>query len=304
MVDFLSWSVHNPHTEYAISDIGGVQDRGAVGTVLDLDTNYDPGIRISAGRRLFGSAVEGRFTYTYFDSFTNERFDGPVRSTFISSDNSENDDSDNINTSGVETIFADDRATRAVASLDFDYNTFDWEVAQAVNLTQSLAMRLSGKFRYLNMNQDFRVTYTGGDFQTAFTPFETNAYDGGGIILGSEIRWYLTNSLSIRMAGNGGMMMGVSRTRIFIPDDEPGVPTDVRNTETVVSPMMDITAAVNYTRQVGSYELNFGAGIEMSHYFNLVDGRTFSDSHQEGQNVHQLKDLSLGGAFIRFGVNQ
>ena len=190
MVDFLSWSVHNPPTEYAISDIGGVQDRGAVGTVLDLDTNYDPGIRISAGRRLFGSAVEGRFTYTYFDSFTNERFDGPVRSTFISSDNSENDDSDNINTSGVETIFADDRATRAVASLDFDYNTFDWEVAQAVNLTQSLAMRLSGKFRYLNMNQDFRVTYTGGDFQTAFTPFETNAYDGGGIILGSEIRWY------------------------------------------------------------------------------------------------------------------
>ena len=50
--DFLLWTVRSPGVEYAISDIGGVQDRGAVGQVLSLEDDYTGGIRLGLGKRV------------------------------------------------------------------------------------------------------------------------------------------------------------------------------------------------------------------------------------------------------------
>ena len=67
---------------------------------------------------------------------------GPIRSTFVSSDNSENDDRDNFNTSGFETITPDDRATRAIAEYDFNLRNYDIELAQTIPVSTDVHARL------------------------------------------------------------------------------------------------------------------------------------------------------------------
>lgn len=302
--DVLYWSVRNPATQYAITDIGGVQDRGAVGRVLAITPEYDLGYRLSVGRRL-GQCTAGpeiTFTYTDFHQSLRETFAGPVRSTFISSDNSENDDSDNINTLGVETIFPDDRATSAVASYTFSYDVFDVEIGQALITSEHLTFRVGGVGRVIDMDQSFAVTYTGGDFQTAFSPFETNEYVGGGILLRTDLNWRVTDRLTIDVGGKAGAMLGTFDTRIFIPDDEPGVPTDVTYSERRMTTVVEVNAGLTYRRHVGRFLLTGSAGYEMTQLLDFNDHRVFSDSHQEGQNSHLLGNISLDGLYARAGV--
>lgn len=302
--DVLYWSVRNPATQYAITDIGGVQDRGAVGQVLTVTPEYDLGFRFSLGRRLgcCDTGPEILFHFTDFDQDLSETFAGPVRSTFISSDNSENDDSDNINTLGVETITPDDRATSARASYRFSYNTYDLELAQSLVTNRNLTLRVGGVGRVMDMDQEFRVTYTGGDFQTAFTPFETSDYTGGGLLLGADLNWHATRCLTLDMGAKAGAMLGTFDTRIFIPDDEPGVPTDVKYNETRMTTVLDVRVGLTYRRYVGRFLLLGSAGYEMTQLLDFNDHRTFSDSHQEGQNSHLVGNISLDGAYCRAGV--
>lgn len=303
--DTLYWAVRNPATQYGITDIGGVQDRGAVGQILAITPEYEVGYRLSAGRR-FGHCATGPeilFTYTDFQQSTREVFAGPLRSTFISSDNSENDDSDNINTLGVETITPDDRATGAVASYSFSYDVYDVEIAQALIASEHLTLRMGGVGRLMDMEQAFVVTYTGGDFQTAFTPFENSDYVGGGILLRTDLNWYVTDRLTIDFGAKAGAMLGTFNTRIFIPDDEPGVPTDVTYSERRMTTVVEMNAGLTYRRRVGRFLLSGSVGYEMTQLLDFNDGRVFSDSHQEGQNSHLLGNISLDGMYARAGVD-
>lgn len=302
--DVLYWAVRNPATEYGITDIGGVQDRGAVGDVLAISPEYETGYRLSFGRRLGPCAAgpEILFTYTDFNQSIREVYAGPLRATFISSDNSENNDSDDINSLGVETITPDDRATGAAASYSFSYNVYDVEIAQALIATEHLSFRIAGVGRMMDMDQEFRVTYTGGDFQTAFTPFETCEYEGGGILLRTDLNWYLTDRLTIDFGGKAGVMLGTFNTRIFIPDDEPGVPTDVRYSERRMTTVVEMNAGVTYRRCLGRFLVSGSAGYEMTQLLDFNDHRSFSDSHQEGQNSHLLGNISLDGLYARAGI--
>jgi len=304
--DYLYWAPRSASTQYGITDIGGVQDRGAVGTALNIGGEYDHGYRFALGRRFrqgCGGGPELLFRYTDFDSTAAERYVGPLRSTFISSDNSENDDSDNINTLGVETITPDDRATAATASLRFRYKTHDLELAQALVLTDTLTLRLSGGGRVVDADQSFRVTYTGGDFQTAFTSFRETEYTGGGLIMGADMRWYVLPSLMLDIGACGGLLAGTMQTRTFIPDDEPGVPTDHRYDETRVTPIVEMSLAITYRKQIYRAIVDASVGYELTNWFNIDDSRVFSDSHMEGQNVHLLNDLTLDGFYGRVSVS-
>lgn len=301
----LYWSVRNPATQYAITDIGGVQDRGAVGQILSITPEYDFGYRFAVGRRL-GTCGRGGpeivFTMTEFDQTIRETYNGPVRSTFISSDNSENNDSDDINTLGVETVFPDDRATQASASYEFSYNAYDLELAQALITSERLSLRLGAVGRVLDMEQAFSVTYTGGDFQTVFSPFETSDYVGGGMLLDADLTWYVTDRLSIDFGSRAGAMLGTFDTRIFIPDDEPGVPTDVIYSERRMTTVVEMNAGMTYRRYFGRFLVSGSAGYEMIQLLGFSDHRAFTDSFQEGQNSHLLGNISLDGLYARASV--
>lgn len=303
--DYLYWTQRNAATQYGITDIGGVQDRGAVGAVLALGSEYSNGFRFSFGRR-FAQGNDGgpelMFCYTDFDSRTAEVHAGPLRATFVSSDNSENDDSDNINTLGVETITPDDRATSASALLQFNYQTYDLELAQSLILADSLTLRISGGGRAADVGQRFNVTYLGGDFQTAFSPFQETEFTGGGLIMGTDLRWYVLPSLTFDMGATGGLLAGTMQTRTFIPDDEPGVPTDVIYDETRLTPIVEMNAAVTYRGQIRRILVDVSAGYQFTNWFNVADSRVFSDSHMEGQNVHLLNDLAIDGFYARLGL--
>jgi hypothetical protein len=78
-------------------------------------------------------------------------------------------------------------------------------------------------------------------------------------------------------------MIGSVDTRTFIPDDEPGVPTDVSYSETRVTPIIEANVGVNYQRDWGRWKVNMAAGYELSSWFNLADSRVFTDSHMEGK---------------------
>lgn len=294
-VDALSWQVYSPGVEYGISDIGGVQDRGAVGDVISLDAGFESGYRLSAGRR-FGGGQELRVRFTSFDSQNSESRAGSIRSVFITADNAENNDSDDP----VNDVTPDDRATNASAALDFDYSVIDIEVAQAFEVADALTLRLSGGLRSSSIDSRFDVTYTGGDFQTAFSPIQVTEYESEGLMLGSALDWRVSKNLKFTLAGAGGLMLGEIETRTFIPDDEPGVPTDVRFREDRIAPVMEMALGLDYRFSPGDWDLNFAVGYELTNWFNISESRVFTDAHMEAQNAHVINDLSLGGAYLSF----
>ncbi len=302
-MDYLYWTPRTPDVEFAITDIGGVQDRGPVGTVLALGGDYSSGYRLGFGKRTSGgNGPEIMFNYTDFDSNVSDAYAGPIRATFISSDNSENDDSDNINSLGVETITPDDRATSVNANFNFDYQTFDLSIGQTLEITDSLNVRVSGGGRATKLDESFNVTYTGGDFQTAYNAFKTTDYQGGGFLLGADLQWHICKWMSLNFDNSLGLILGRIETRTFLPDDEPGVPTDVRYAETRMTPVLEMAMAFNFNKSFGGFDVNFGTGYEMVNWFNMADSRTFTDSHIEAQNAHMIRDLSLDGMFARFTV--
>ncbi len=303
-LDNFNWTMRNMQHEYGLTDIGGVQDRGAVGSVLSIEKERENGKRLRISGRPFGRGTpEFGWTYTGFDSTAGETYVGPGRATFVSSDNSENDDSDNINTLGVETITPDDRFTRAVASYDFNYRVHDVTLGKTIADSESFALNLTGGARYLDMDHDFRVTYSGGDFQTAFTSFETSDVRGAGLLLGSDLKWKIFPRLSANFGVKGGMVLGDIETQTFIPDDEPGVPTNVRYEERRVLPFIEAGASLTYSHPIGGVLFNATVGYEMVNWFNAMDSRTFTDSHMEAQNIHQTGDISMDGAYLRVGLS-
>ena len=304
--EFIRWSYRQPGLEYGISDIGGVQDRGAVGSVLAVDGEYDNGLRASIGYRfdkdpcdcLF-NRPEMLFTYTDFNTSLSDRRIGSLRATYVSSDNSENNDSDD----NINDITPDDRATSATADVYFKYNVYDIEFAQSLALTPSLTWRLSGGARAAVMEEDFDVVYTGGDFQIPYRAFRDWEYTGGGAFIGSKLDWAVTNNLSLNFGAKTGLLLGRYESRHFFPDDEPGVPTDVRQSGTRVNPFMEVSGGIECQHQIGNTVLSIGAGYELANWFNMADSRTFSDSHIEGQNINSVRDLSLDGMYARIGLN-
>lgn len=298
-VDYLSWSVRTPDLQYGITDIGGVQDRGPVGTVLAIGGDYDTGYRFSVGRHM-AQGPDLIFRYTDFDNSLFESYTGPVRAVFVSSDNGENNDSDGSSND----ITPEDRATFASGQLDFELDQYEMELARTLGLTDSLALRLSGGGRAAAINQSFSTIYTGGDFQTPFNAFRNSEYRGGGIMAGADLQWYLLPSLAVNVGANLSMMLGRFETRIFIPDDEPGVPTNVTYNETRVTPVLGLSTGVNWNRQFGKTMVSLAGGYEINSWFNLVDSRVFTDTYMEGQNVHSVNDLSLDGAFVRVAFSR
>ncbi|MBC8350817.1 MAG: hypothetical protein H8E66_02445 [Planctomycetes bacterium] len=300
-VDLLYWAVRNPATQYGITDIGGVQDRGAVGDILSITPEYEAGYRIAFGKRL-GHCVAGpeiTFRFTDFDQQITERRIGSLRASFISSDNSENNDSDDA----VNDITPDDRATSATANYDFSYNAYDLEIAQSLITTEHLTLRMGGTGRVMDLEQGFDVTYTGGDFQVPYRGFETSDYVGGGLLLGTELKWRVTNRLTLGMGAKAGAMFGTFDTRLFLPDDEPGVPTDVRSSERRMSTVLEMNVGLNYRRPWRRFLLTGAAGYEMTQLLDFSDRRVFSDSHIEGQNSHLIGNVSLDGLYARAGVD-
>jgi hypothetical protein len=276
--DYLHWTVRQAGAQYGITDIGGVQYRGAVGNVLAIGGNYEPGYRFTLGKR-FANGVDITGKFTDFDSSATETRAGSIRSVFVSSDNSENNDSDGA----INDITPDDRATGVTATMDFDINTYDLEIGQNLIASDAMTLRVHAAGRFADINQRFGVTYTGGDFQAPFSPFQETDYQGGGLLFGAESRWYVTERFTLNVGLSGGMMIGSVDTRTFIPDDEPGVPTDVSYSETRVTPIIEANVGVNYQRDWGRWKVNMAAGYELSSWFNLADSRVFTDSHMEGK---------------------
>ena len=187
--------------------------------------------------------------------------------------------------------------------MTLNYDVYDLELAQSLELTKSLTLRLSGGARAATLNEHFDVTYTGGDFQVPYRAFRDWDYSGAGMFLGGDMNWSATQCLSFNVASKSGLVLGRYQSRHFFPDDEPGVPTDVRHGETRVNPFVEVSAGVLYERPIGNSVLTIGAGYEIVNWFNMADNRTFSDSHIEGQNVNSVRDLSLDGMYARIGLN-
>ena len=96
--------------------------------------------------------------------------------------------------------------------------------------------------------------------------------------------------------------MGEVETRTFIPDDEPGVPTDVRYERTRAIPFVETGAALGYVYSSGNFSFNAAIGHEMINWFGALDSRVFSDAYMEAQNIHQTSDISMDGEYVRIGV--
>ena len=305
-IEVLHLAVRHPGLEFGITDTsGGLQDSGADGTVLGFDGDYDIGWRATLGYRFdadcFCEANRPEFLlrYTIFGTEQDESFNGLLRASFISADNSENNDSDD----GVNDITPDDRATNAQASFDFDLETLDLEFAQTLSLTRTLNLRLAAIGRFALIDEDYRVTYSGADFSNPFTAFRQWDYQGGGLMLGSQLDWQLSNRISLTCGGRAGALLGRRESRYFIPDDEAGLPTDVLHSTTRLTPVLEMAAMLNYTRDYCNFGLNIAAGYEFTNYFNLADDRTFTDPHQEAVNVNSVRDLSLDGFVGRISLN-
>lgn len=308
-IEYLHWAYRQSGTEYAIlADAPQLQNTGPQGRVLELEGDYDSGLRASLGYRFDAESgslfnrPEFLIRYTNFGTEALETTNavGRIRSTFITSQNNENDDDeDAINDASPE-----DLADSATASHDFDYEVLDAEIAQSFALTRTMNLRLSAIGRFAMIDDEFRVTYAGGDFANPFTAFRNWDYQGGGLLLGSQLDWALTERLGLQFSGRAGMLMGRQEFQYFNPDDDRvSGTTDVVYNTTKVTPIIEMTAMVNYTRDFGRFDLNVGGGYEFSNWFNMAEDRVFSDAYQEGQNNKHVRDLTLDGLVGRVSIN-
>ena len=122
--------------------------------------------------------------------------------------------------------------------------------------------------------------------------------------MGGELSWNLTNWLALNFGADGGALLGRMQTRTFIPDDEPGVPTDVTYDETRLAPVLETRASLSCRKRIGKCLVSFRGGYEFANLFNVGDQRVFSDSHMEGQNVHTIGDIALDGLFGGFSITR
>ena len=171
-------------------------------------------------------------------------------------------------------------------------------------MSDVLKIRLSSAVRIGEVDSRQDAIYRGGDFQTVFNAFQESTFDGAGPVLGGQMNWSLTRWLSLNFGANAGALLGTMRTRTFIPDDEPGVPTDVTYEEARLAPLLESRVWLSCCRQVGQFQVNFGGGYEFANLFNVADQRVFSDSHMEGQNAHLVGDVGLDGLFGRFSISR
>lgn len=305
--DYLYWSVRDKNMEYGIAGDRTQQDDGARGDILTLSDQWDSGIRGMVGYRLGCGGPDIRVRYSGFAQDLADVYDGNLRATMVSSDNAEEDDIDNINTLGNQTVFPEDLATRAEALYSLEYNTFDAEFGQMFRINDVLDIRLHSGARVAKIDELQQVIYSGGDFDSPYLARQQYDSLGAGMYLGGNLNWNLTNHLTLDSGLNGGLLLTSFESNSFFADEDDLAnadgPTSVSEQETRLIPFLELNAGLTHHMNIFGCGLQTSVGYQFVTYLGASESRTFSDMYQEGQNVRVRDNLSLDGAYARIGFD-
>ena len=285
-VDWLSWTARRRGLDYAhVADSDGLSALGSKNRRLSYDRNG--GFRFHYSRRR-PSGWELAFHYTYFhsnDAETTAPRDGVIPTRIHPFDD--------------DPTVAD--SASANASIDMD--VLDFEVGRWFHPNCWAAFRVFGGFRWAIIDQDFNVTYSGGDFeeydnQTVSTP---SKMDGYGLRIGGEGHWKLGRGWSLFGRSAGSVLGGQFENRYLERDDTFGLLTDIRDHVTQAVPVMEVAMGLGYRK--GTWE--FALGYELATWFNMADRFSLTNAGlASAPSSDNTSDLLIDGLFLQAGFTR
>ena len=96
---------------------------------------------------------------------------------------------------------------RATAEATLSYDVFDLEMGRRMMLGDSLALRPFGGLRFAEIDQNFNITYNGGDANQDLVSNHLK-FDGGGVRAGVQVDWMLFEHWTVYGRAAGSLMTG------------------------------------------------------------------------------------------------
>lgn len=265
-----------------------------LGSNKSVTPDYTSGFRIGS-RVDFGSGIDAMASWTHFFA---EEGDGPLTIP--------------TEPPGTARILATlahpatpsageygPEADSARGRFDWKYDNYDLEVGRTLEVGK-LDLRLFGGVRHSNIDEHFRVTYDGGDFDMGRVSSDVG-YWGVGPRVGAGGDWHLPWGLSVFGKAGGSLLVGEAESETVQRDndDETLVAEIHSDFGVVVVPVVDIQAGVGWETPLGEWGLvALRAGYEFQNFFNMIDHGTWADDVAVGSMSEDSTSLGVDGVFL------
>lgn len=270
-VDYLLIRPRRLDLDYALVDPNA--NLTPEGHIAGLEWQARSGIRAALIWRPRDSVTEFGFTYTYAYSQDTATVVAPAGGVLFPT----------LTRPGLI-----DQALTAQAFSSINYNVFDIDVGRRFG-SDGTEYRVFTGARIASIGQVLAATYDGLDAHQAMVR-NRSCMDAGGMTLGGEARWKFWNHFGAYARGRGSLLVGNYCVSTMETDFAGNVVnTDVMDNVMKVVPVLDLGLGISWQRR----NVRASVGYEISHWFNQVEGISFTDDFAFGKTARRQSDLSL-----------
>ena len=184
---------------------------------------------------------------------------------------------------------------RATAEATLSYNVFDLEMGRRMMLGDSLALRPFGGLRFAEIDQNFNITYNGGDANQDLVeqPPQVRRRRRAGR---AQVDWMLFEHWTVYGRAAGSLMTGDYNATVSEFNNNGATPlTNVNQSFRKITPVAEMAFGVAYQGE----HLRLSLGYEITNWFSLVDTPSFVDDVQQGKIQRNISDLGVDGLAAR-----
>ena len=269
-----------------------------------VQSNYEMSYKLGASYQPGGS-LDFAFAYQNFD---NTGGDAKLEPPFESPDG-------NQYISLIATLAPPSFGQNAVSARaddEFTYEGYDWEVGENLVVGESLALRLFGGVRYVDMAEHFEAFYFDGDFATEAEGGGRSNSDFGfwgiGPRVGAGGRVPLGWGFSVFGQAGVSLLVGEQEAESGFTNPADDSDTDPlyfvhRDFGVQVIPAIDMRAGLGWEHALWEWGRGFiEGGYEFQNYFNVVEQLTWGPPSNPGAINQTSGDLGIDGFFFRGGL--
>lgn len=302
--DYLLWRVRKCDLDYAYK-IEGDLAKG----LYSVDPSYDSGFRVGVLKAC--DDVDFGVHYTWFQSKDNDSIDVSsagfaLGQTLLSNDNS--------------SMFLDGSPIQYAGSeYKFELNQIDVEAGYHLEVSDCLASRVFGGFRYANIKQKSETVYA-NDAADIYADSNSSAFvdvlhrksdlDFYGLYLGNKASYSFSDCFDFF----GGFSLGIGVGEFTQTFDHYGknpggvtayTPGDYLDDSCWKSVgVLDLNLGITFPLcNVCCTDLAFSVGYEFHHWFNLSSFSNFYETGSDSATIDQhCCDLGYDGLFVRLSA--
>ncbi len=293
-------SVGDDGLGFVIDDPDGNDNASGLNGELESVSDGETGVEVvgTIGKR-DGNGNELRARLAYLD------FDGSGSCTVQGGADVCNLPFANIN-ADIDPDDLDNPGDFARANVDIQKIVFDLEAGKTLALGQDLTLGFAGGARLASIDQDFDVfaaeVNAGGAIIDSASKNQSNELFGGGVRASSNMVWRRGN-MTIG-GGVGGSLLVMNRDYSIRETDDPATPgvapsfDDLLNfdtDETIIVPVLDANAEVNFSFQAGGRPAYFTFGYKFESWIDAIRSSAgIDDTVEQAVTTHHGPYIKLG----------